>query len=292
MRIDTHQHFWKLARGDYSWLSPDLEPLYRDFLPSDLKPLLEAAGLDGTIAVQAADREAETDYLLSLAARHDWIKGVVGLVDLEAGTAVASIQRLAQDPKFLGLRPMLQDIADDAWMLRPALGPALATMARLKLTFDALVLPRHLPHLQTFVTRYSDLNVVIDHGAKPEIHCGKFQPWADYMQAFADHPQVFCKISGLVTEAGADWTPADLALYLQHLLQVFGPDRLLFGSDWPVLNLAGQYSGWADLVRHALGTDAETVLARNPFHAYPRLSASGQDLTGHRGAVRSAGAKV
>lgn len=272
MRIDTHQHFWKLARGDYSWLSPDLEPLYRDFLPGDLKPLLEAAGLDGTIAVQAADSEAETDYLLSLAARHDWIKGVVGWVDLEANTAVDSIQRLARDPKFLGLRPMIQDIADDAWMLRPALGPALATMARLKLTFDALVLPRHLPHLQTFVTRYSDLNVVIDHGAKPEIRGGRFQPWADHMQAFAEHPQVFCKISGLVTEAGADWTPADLAPYLQHLLQVFGPDRLLFGSDWPVLNLTGHYAGWADLVRHTLAADAETVLARSPFHAYLRLA--------------------
>ncbi|WP_420013081.1 amidohydrolase family protein [Tateyamaria sp.] len=270
MRIDTHQHFWKLDRGDYGWLTPELAPLYRDFAPSDLKPLLDAAGIDGTIAVQAADTEAETEYLLSLTQEHDWIVGVVGWVDLEAPSAVDSLYRLAAHPKLVGIRPMIQDLADDAWMLRDAIAPALAAMAALDLTFDALVMPRHLVHLKAFLARYPDLRVVVDHCAKPEIRNQAFEPWASDMTQIAANPQVFCKVSGLVTEANADWTAEDLAPYVAHVVQAFGPARVLFGSDWPVVNLASEYGQWRDTFKGLMRDQPEAI--KTVRAAYPRMS--------------------
>ena len=241
MKIDTHQHFWKLARADYNWLTPDLVPLYRDYLPEDLEPLLRECGIDGTIAVQAADSEAESHYLLSLADRNDWISGVVGWVDLEGPNAATSIERLARHPKLVGLRPMIQDIEDDAWMLRDDLQSAVAAMVANNLTFDALVRPPHLVHLKKFLDRYPTLTVVIDHCAKPEFRNGAFEPWATEMGDIARSPNVLCKISGLVTEAGQGWQADDLEPYVQHIINAFGSERLMFGSDWPVVNLPSSY---------------------------------------------------
>jgi L-fucono-1,5-lactonase len=274
MKIDTHQHFWKLDRGDYGWLTPDLVPLYRDFLPEDLEPMLKACGIDGTIAVQAADSEAETDYLLSLTDRYKWIIGVVGWVDLEAQYAVASIERLAQHPRFVGLRPMIQNIEDDAWMLRGALRPAIAAMVDHNLTFDALVMPRHLDHLKTFLTRYPDLKVVIDHCAKPEIRNDAFEPWASHITELAGFPNVFCKLSGLVTEAREDWTPEDLKPYIEHVRKAFGPDRTMFGSDWPVVNLASSYEQWHEVFQSfEQNSDGRAQLSPDAaLDAYPRIS--------------------
>lgn len=275
MRIDSHQHFWKLDRGDYGWLTPELAPLYRDFLPGDLKPLLDAAGIDGTIAVQAADSEAETDYLLDLADAHDWILGVVGWVDLESPSAPASIARLASRAGLVGLRPMIQDIADDAWMLRDALRPAIDAMVAHRLTFDALVKPRHLDHLKTFLTRYPALTVVIDHGAKPEIRNGALEPWATQITGLSGFPNTFCKLSGLVTEASEGWTPDDLDPYVSHILRAFGPGRTLFGSDWPVVNLASSYSRWHEIVRSfqadAPAQDQHALFSEAALAAYSRM---------------------
>ena len=176
MRIDSHQHFWDLSRGDYDWLTPDLFEIYRDFSPVDLEPLLASNKFDGTVVVQATDTEAETEYLLSLADRHDWIWGVVGWVDMENPAAPARIAEFAEHPKFVGIRPMIQGLEDDAWMLRPALAPAISALIEQNLCFDALVLPRHLGHLKMFLSRYPDLKVVIDHGAKPNIKADQFQP--------------------------------------------------------------------------------------------------------------------
>ncbi|WP_245223648.1 amidohydrolase family protein [Ruegeria sp. HKCCSP346] len=272
MVIDTHQHFWKLDRGDYGWLTPELETLYRDFLPKDLKPLLDEAGISGTIAVQAADTEAETEYLLSLADTHDWIRGVVGWVDLAAETAPASIARLAAHPKLLGLRPMIQDIPDDAWMLRDDLRPAIAAMVENDLTFDALVLPHHLHHLKAFLAKYPDLRVVIDHCAKPEIRNGAYEGWAQDMADIAENTQVFCKLSGIVTEASTDWKPSSLEPYIAHILGIYAPESLLFGSDWPVLNLASDYKSWHEIAMGAMGDAAKSILSQSPKAAYPRLS--------------------
>ncbi|MGJ8628678.1 MAG: amidohydrolase family protein [Sulfitobacter sp.] len=275
--IDTHQHFWKLDRGDYGWLTPDLEPLYHDFQPEDLAPILKANGIHGTIAVQAADTEAETEYLLALADRHDFILGVIGWVDLEASHAMASIERFAAHPKFVGLRPMIQNIPDDTWMLNDALAPAIDAMVSNNLTFDALVLPRHLGHLDTFLRRYPALSVVINHCAKPKIRNGDFEAWAAKMHKISQLNNVYCKISGLVTEASQDWQEADLKPYIDHILQVFGFDRVMFGSDWPVINLASDYNQWTRIVRSftsaVSGSDQSYFAKDNALRAYPRLRA-------------------
>ncbi len=276
MKIDAHQHFWKIARGDYGWLTSDLQPLYRDFGPEDLKPLLEQAGIGGTIAVQAADTEAETEYLLSLADAHNWILGVVGWTDLEAKDAPAKIARMAQNPKLVGFRPMIQDIADDTWMLKDSLRPALNAMATHNLTFDALVLPRHLGHLLEFLDRYPDLQVVIDHGAKPEIRDGHLEPWAEHLRRVAQNNHVFCKLSGLTTEAGPAWQPEELSSYIETILDAFTPARVLFGSDWPVLNLASRYDEWVSIVEDAVKTGSRDIFETSVRVAYPRLSLSDQ----------------
>ena len=272
MKIDAHQHFWKLERGDYGWLTPDLKPLYRDFDPDDLRPLLEAAGIDGTIAVQAADTEAETDYLLSLADSYEWILGVVGWTDLEANDAPARLERMARHTKLVGFRPMIQNIDDDAWMLNDSLRPALENMARLDLTFDALVMPRHLGHLSEFLGKYPNLRVVINHCAKPEISLGHFESWAADMARIARHDQVFCKLSGLTTEAGPDWQPDDLSAYIEKIMQAFTPSRVLFGSDWPVLNLASDYAAWSSIAKNAAKDHCREIFETSVQKAYPRLN--------------------
>lgn len=242
--IDAHQHFWSVSRDDYGWLTPDSGALYRNYGPGDLAPLLEAAGIGATILVQAAPSIAETRYLLEIAARTPFVAGVVGWADFTAASAVTAIGALAADPLLVGLRPMVQDIEDDDWLLRRDLAPAVAAMAEHQLVLDALVLPRHLPRLAAFLDRYPDLTVVVDHGAKPFISDGILDPWRADMAAIAARPGTFCKLSGLATEAGPDWSAETLRPYVEHLLTVFGPARLLWGSDWPVLTNAGSYAQW------------------------------------------------
>ncbi len=244
MRIDSHQHFWRLKRGDYGWLTPELGAIYRDFEPADLEPLLKQASIDATIAVQASDTVAETEFLLSLAERTPWIAGVVGWVDMEATDAIATLDRLARNPKFKGVRPMIQGLADDDWILRPALDRVFSALVERSLTFDALVLPRHLPRLLKRLERTPELACVIDHGAKPHLATGEIGQWKSDMAAIAANTEAFCKLSGLVTEAGADVSIETIRPATDHLLQTFGPSRLMFGSDWPVLNLASSYLDW------------------------------------------------
>ncbi len=247
MRIDSHQHFWSLPRGDYGWLTPELEKLYRDFLPTELQPLLQAAGVERTILVQAAKTVAETEYLLSLASKHAFIAGVVGWVEMdEPDAALLDLDRLHNNPWFLGVRPMIQDIADPDWMLRDDLTPIFERMIELNLRFDALVLPAHLENLRMLLGRHPQLQCVIDHAAKPAIAAASWQPWADNMAALAAQTNCFCKLSGLLTEAGAHTDDASLQPYITHLLECFGAQRLMWGSDWPVLTLAGEYSGWSE----------------------------------------------
>ncbi|WP_273284137.1 amidohydrolase family protein, partial [Reinekea forsetii] len=208
MKIDSHQHFWRIDRGDYGWLTPKLELLYRDFLPLDLTSDLASTQVDGTILVQAAPTIAETEYLLTLADQHAFIKGVVGWVDFASTEAPDQIRALAQHPKLVGLRPMIQDIEDPNWMLGSHLTPAFEALIEQGLTFEALVLPHHLANLHLLVQRHPTMRVVIDHGAKPEIRNQLFTEWANAMTLLAQSSSVYCKVSGLVTEAGNDWTEA------------------------------------------------------------------------------------
>ena len=246
MIIDSHQHFWRLDRGDYTWLAPKLAPIYRDFAPADLGPILKRHDVDATVLVQAAETTAETDYMLSLAADCAFVLGVVGWVDFESPDAAGEIERLARNSRLKGLRPMIQDIADPEWMLKPALRSAMNALQRCGLCFDALLKPQHLAPFARFLALYPDLAVVIDHGAKPAIAKGQFDDWAAPMREIARDPRVHCKMSGLATEAAPDWHQRDLKPYVDLLLESFGPARLMWGSDWPVVNLAGGYERWRE----------------------------------------------
>jgi L-fuconolactonase len=246
MIIDSHQHFWRLDRGDYSWLTPQLAPIYRDFGPTDLAPILARHRIDGTVLIQAAATVAETDYMLAIAAQSDFVRAVVGWVDFDSPGAASEIARLARNPMLKGLRPMIQDIADPDWMLKPALRPAFAALQRCRLRFDALLKPQHLAPFDRFLGLYPDLPIVVDHGAKPSIARRQFRDWAAGMRAIARDPRVFCKISGFVTEAAPDWRAEDIEPYLDLLVENFEPSRLMWGSDWPVVNLAGGYERWRE----------------------------------------------
>lgn len=257
-RVDSHQHFWRRDRGDYTWLTSDLGPIYRDYLPGDLAPQLATAGVGSTILVQAAATVEETRFMLSLARENEFIAGVVGWADFESLDAPDTIAGLAADARLVGLRPMIQDIADPDWMLRDDLAPAFEAMVDHGLVFDALVKPRHLSNLRELASRYPDLSMVLDHGAKPPLSQTaprELTQWKLDIAALARETPIVCKLSGLVTEAGS----ADAAVLTEstgHLLEHFGPRRLLWGSDWPVCELVCTYAQWCrttDLLLAQLG---------------------------------------
>ena len=256
MRIDAHQHYWKLERGDYGWLTPALGILYRDYLPADLKPHLEREGIDRTVVVQAAPTVAETEFLLDLAESEPSIAGVVGWLDMEAADFEATLDRLRARPKFCGIRPMIQDIADDDWMLRPAVQRAFAAVQERGCTFDFLTFPRHLPRVLRVLDEFPQLRCVVDHLSKPPIKSGELEPWRTDLARVAAHPTVWCKLSGMVTEADhRNWRPADLVPYVRHAVACFGWERVMFGSDWPVCLLAADYSRVVAALVEALGEE-------------------------------------
>jgi L-fuconolactonase len=261
MQIDAHQHYWDPARGDYGWLTSNLDQLYRTFGPADLAPLRERADVQRTVVVQAAPTVEETRYLLKLAQDDASIAGVVGWVPMLSHDAPTLIAELARHPQFKGIRPMLQDLPDDDWIANPDLNPAVEALIAHDLAFDALIFTRHVDAFETFSTRFPTLRIVIDHGAKPPIRDGRsgWQSWADGITRLANLPHVHCKLSGLATEAAPGWTEATLQPYVDHLLQSFGPARLMWGSDWPVLNLNGDYLLWHSVANTLLAglSDAE-----------------------------------
>ncbi|MBE7522220.1 MAG: amidohydrolase family protein [Burkholderiales bacterium] len=250
--MDSHQHFWRLARGDYTWLTPALGAIHRDFGPDDLAPILARHGIARTILVQAAPTEAETRWLVEVARDTPFVAGVVGWTDFDAPDAAEAVGRLAGERALVGLRPMVQDIADDDWLARRDLAPVFDAMVAHGLVFDALVLPRHLTRLAAVVERHPGLQIVVDHGAKPRIREREIDAWRADLAAVASHPRVVCKLSGLVTEARSGDDAAELAPWIDALVDLFGPGRLLWGSDWPVVNLAGGYDRWRALTLRAL----------------------------------------
>jgi L-fuconolactonase len=249
LRIDAHQHYWDPRRGDYGWMPPDDPVLTRVYGPADLAPDLAAAGIERTVLVQAAPTVAETDYLLELAESTPSVAAVVGWIDFEDRAQLGQIERWRRHPKFAGLRPMIQDIPDTSWMLRDEVQWAYAALADLDLTFDALGFSRHLPNFLQVMQRHPGLRVVIDHAMKPRIRDHgsaerEFAAWAEGMKRLAGETGAFCKLSGLVTEAKADWRDDDLAPYVAIVLEAFGADRVMWGSDWPVCRLHCDYARW------------------------------------------------
>lgn len=253
MRIDAHQHYWKIDRGDYGWITPELPVLYRDFLPADLRSHLNAHRLDGSIVVQAAPTLEETAYILSLADRDDTIKGVVGWLDLEDPRHMEHYERFAAHPKYAGFRIMIQELPDASVILEPSFVEALKQYEELGVPVDLLVVSNQLEHVVELAKQVPGLRGVIDHIAKPRIKEGASEPWRHFMKELSSHPNLYCKLSGMVTEADhADWQREQFVPYIRHVLESFGPDRVLFGSDWPVCLLAASYDEVVDVLESAL----------------------------------------
>jgi L-fuconolactonase len=241
--IDAHQHYWALSTPGHQWPTPADKRIHRDHGPAELASAADTVPVERTILVQSQPTDADTDWMLALAARTPSIAAVVGWVDLATTDAPARIRQLASNPKLRGLRPMLQAIEDTDWLLGPQLGPAIRAMEEHGLRLDALVQPRHLPMLTRFMDRWPGVPIVIDHAAKPFVGRGELDPWRENIATIARHG-AWCKLSGLRTEQFEGQSSDALRPYVEHLVDCFG-DRLMWGSDWPVLLLSGDsYSDW------------------------------------------------
>ena len=256
MRIDAHQHFWAAARGDYGWLTPDMTSLYRDFLPHDLQTHVNRHALDGTILVQAAPTVAETEFLLALSERSETVHGVVGWIDIENSACLQEFERFSGHPKFVGFRVMIQDMKDPARILQQGVIAKLFEFADRKVPIDLLVKHNQLPIVLKLLKQVPHLRGVIDHLGKPPIASGVVEPWMTDMRDIAQYANLYCKLSGMVTEALSDnLTPDQFIPYAHHVLSVFGADRVLYGSDWPVCLLAGTYDSVYELAGAVLPED-------------------------------------
>jgi len=262
MRIDSHQHFWKYNPAHQVWMTDAMAVLRRDYLPDELNPLLQLAGFDGTIAVQARQMIQETGWLLALADQHPLINGVVGWVDLRSPQLRQQLEKFASHPKLVGVRHVVQDEPDDEFMLQPEFRRGIALLREFDLTYDLLLFPKHLPVAVKLVEEFPGQPFVLDHIAKPFIREGTLSPWREELRRLAEFPNVFCKLSGLVTEAKwKQWQPGDFEPYLDVVFEAFGPERLMIGSDWPVCTLAGDYAATMNLVKNYVpDRDREAVL--------------------------------
>jgi L-fucono-1,5-lactonase len=249
MQIDAHQHFWRYNAEEYDWIDDSMAVLRRDFLPKDLKKELDAAGFDACITVQARQTLEETQWLLALADENPFVAGVVGWVDLRAEDVRDQLAALAKNPKLVGVRHVVQAEPDDNFLLRPNFLRGIAALQEFDLTYDILIYPRHLPVAIEFVQQFPEQRFVLDHLAKPFIKAQTIEPWATHIRELGKFPNVFCKLSGMVTEADwKTWKPEHFKPYLEAALAAFGADRLMIGSDWPVCKVAGSYRGVMSLV--------------------------------------------
>jgi L-fuconolactonase len=250
MAIDAHHHFWKYTPEEYGWISAGMSVLRRDFLPAELRREAAAVGIDGVISVQARQTLDETDWLLKLAEENDFIRGVVGWAPLISATVEDDLARYANRPKLKAVRHVLQDEPDDNYMLRDDFNRGIALLKKAGLRYDILIFERHLPRAIKLVDRHPGTTFILDHVAKPRIRENQLSPWRENLRELGRRPNVYCKISGMVTEANhANWTPQQLRPYFDAALEAFGSRRLMFGSDWPVCLLACGYRRWFQIVR-------------------------------------------
>jgi L-fuconolactonase len=249
IRVDAHQHFWQYTEEEFGWIDDAMASIRRSFLPSDLKPLIDASGVDATVAVQARQSLEETAWLLDLARQNDWIAGVVGWVPLASPTVDRDLEQFAAESKLVGVRHVLQ-AEHESYMAREDFNAGIRLLREYALVYDLLVLEHQLPAAIGFVDRHPDQVFILDHLAKPLIAARAIESWSKQIRELARRPQVACKISGMVTEADFKrWTTEDLRPYFDVALEAFGPSRLLFGSDWPVCAVACEYSRWCDVVK-------------------------------------------
>ena len=248
--VDAHQHFWNPARGDYGWMPADDPILSRPYAPADLIAELDGTGVTQTVLVQAAPTVHETEYMLGVADANSLVAKVVGWINFEDPAEIDTLKRLAGHPKFAGVRPMIQDLPDDDWMLRADIQWAYEALIDLDLTFDCLGFPRHLKNFHTLLSRYPEMRAVVDHCMKPQIRDQSDdhnQMWADGLLKLAEDTGAYCKLSGIVTEADADWSAEVLKPYTDHVIRVFGAERVMWGSDWPVARLRLEYRDWYEM---------------------------------------------
>lgn len=260
MVIDAHHHFWTYSAKEYGWISDGMKVLRRDFTPDDLRKEIAAAGVDGVISVQARQTVEETRWLLELAAANDFIRGVVGWAPLVSPDVARDLARFAAQPKFKAVRHVLQDEPDDDYALRDDFNRGIGELKRFNLRYDLLIFERHLPQAIKLVDRHPEQVFVLDHVAKPKIKAGELDPWRANLKELARRGNVYCKVSGMATEADwKQWTPGQLRPYFDAALDAFSPPRLMFGSDWPVCLLATDYGRWVRTVREFAGelTDPE-----------------------------------
>lgn len=273
MIIDAHQHFWQYHPVKDAWITDDMKVIQQDFLPQHLQPVLEQNNVDGCVAVQADQSEEETDFLLNLAAGHDFIKGIVGWTDLRNEALEERLAHYSQFSKLKGFRHIVQGEPDPAFIIREDFCRGIHLLSKYNFTYDILVYPVQLPAVATFVQKFPDHRLVIDHLAKPYIKTGDVDNWAKQMRAIAQHPHVYCKLSGMITEADwNNWEPAHFAPFLEVCLEAFSPDRLLFGSDWPVCQVAGSYSQVkgivTDFISHLSPTEQAKIMGGNAIAFY------------------------
>jgi L-fuconolactonase len=249
MHIDAHQHFWLYDAKEYGWIDESMAELQRDFLPKDLKPELERNGFQGCVAVQARQTLEETRWLLELAEQNDFLLGVVGWVDLRSPSLRLQLEELARKPKLVGVRHIVQSEPDDRFLLQPDFVRGIGMLEEFNLAYDILIYTKHLPVAAEFVAKFPRQRFVLDHLAKPPIKSGALEPWAKGIRELAEFPNVYCKASGMVTEADwKKWKPADMKPYLDVAFECFGPQRMMIGSDWPVCEAATPYSRVLDIV--------------------------------------------
>jgi L-fuconolactonase len=249
LKIDSHQHFWQYDRKRHDWITDDMAAIQRDFLPADLEPILAGHAVSGCVAVQVDQNEGENDFLLGLASKYSFIRGVVGWIDLKAQDVQEGLEYYSSIPLMKGFRHILHGEADEKYMLNRDFKRGIGLLSRYNFTYDILIKPNHLHYARDFVAAFPNQKFVIDHLAKPFIKAGIVDGWREDISALAAYPNVYCKISGMVTEANwTRWKAADFTPYLDTVFNAFGPSRIMFGSDWPVSNVAGGYSGVLQVV--------------------------------------------
>lgn len=274
MKIDSHQHFWKYNSGEYQWINGKMAAIQDDFLPGDLSEITREEGIEGVISVQARHNINETCWLLELAEKHDFIKGVVGWVPLVSGGVEKDLMEFSRNPVMKAVRHVIHDEADDDFILGKDFNRGVAVLGKYNLAYDILILEKHLPQTIEFVDRHPGQVFILDHIAKPRIAENIFEPWKTNMRKLAERENVYCKISGLVTEADfSSWTKEQLYPYMETVLEEFGPERLMFGSDWPVCLVAAcSYSRWLDIVRGFIAklsdSEQERILGDTAAEAY------------------------
>jgi len=273
IRLDAHQHFWKYDPAEYAWIGDTMAELKRDFLPENLKMLLDRHHFNGSIAVQARQSLEETEWLLDLAERNAFIRGVVGWIDLCSAQVDEQLRRFESRDKLVGVRHVVQDERDDLFMMRTDFRSGIASLAEFGLAYDLLLYPRHLPVAVDLVRTFPEQTFVLDHIAKPPIAAGQLEPWASDLRALAAFPNVSCKLSGMVTEARwRQWNPSDIGPYLDTVFEAFGPSRLMAGSDWPVCLLSSNYSDAVGIVTDFIGklaaSEREGILGGNCARIY------------------------